>query len=138
MAIGLLAVLSSVPWDEVIKNAPKVVNSAKKLWNAVIKKSSPSDASDSNEKLIASSESHAIAAIEARTIALETAVSDLNSQMLESSELIKTLADQNAQLIRHIETNRVRIIWLTAATIGFAITALLGLFIVHFSGGIVY
>ena len=45
-------------------------------------------------------------------MALEAAVADLHSQMLASSELIRELADQNAQLIQRIEINRVRVLWL--------------------------
>lgn len=127
MAIGWLAVLQSVPWSEVISNAPKVAEGAKKLWNAVAKKSSPSAVSDSRTQPAASAESQSIAALEARAIALEAAVSDLHGQMLASSELIKALADQNAQLIQRIETNRVRLLWLSAATAVLAVAALLGL-----------
>jgi hypothetical protein len=38
MAIGWLSVLQLVPWGEVISNAPKVAESAKKLWQVVGKK----------------------------------------------------------------------------------------------------
>ncbi|MDP1899430.1 MAG: hypothetical protein Q8K96_03110, partial [Rubrivivax sp.] len=48
--------------------------------------------------------------------ALETAVADLHGQMFASSELIKALAEQNAQLVKRVEANRVRMLWLTAAT----------------------
>lgn len=125
MAIGWFALLKSVPWSEVISNAPKVVDGATKLWNAVAKDSSSSDVSDSRAK---SGASQAITAIEARTSALEEVISDLHSQMLASSKLIKTLADQNAQLIQRIEINRVRMLWLSAATAVIAIVAVLGLF----------
>jgi hypothetical protein len=37
--------------------------------------------------------------------------------MLESSQLIKALADQNTQLIRRVEVNRIRVLWLTGITI---------------------
>ena len=121
MAVGLLAVLTSVPWSEVINNAPKVANSAKKLWNTVAKKTHLPEVSVSEP--LAMSESQAIASLEA-------AVSDLQAQMLASSELIKELADQNAQLIGRIETNRVRLLWLSAVTAAIAIVALvLGLFL---------
>jgi len=53
----------------------------------------------------------------------------LHEQMLASSELIKALADQNAQLIHRIETNRVRVLWLSAATAVVVITTLIGLFL---------
>jgi len=129
MAIGWLAVLQSVPWSEVISNAPKVAEGAKKLWNAVAKKSSPPEVSDSSTQPTVSAESQTIAALEARASTLEAAVSDLHGQMLASSELIKALADQNAQLIQRIETNRVRLLWLSAATAVLAVAALLGLFL---------
>jgi len=51
----------------------------------------------------------------------------LHSQMLASSELIKALAEQNAQLIQRIENNRVRLLWLSAVTALVAIAALPGL-----------
>jgi len=123
MAIGWLAVLQSVPWSEVINNAPKVADGARKLWNAVARKSSQPEVSDASAQPAVALESQPLAALEARTITLEAAVSDLHGQMLASSELIKELADQNAQFIQRIETNRLRLLWLSAAT------ALLGLFL---------
>ena len=129
MALGWLAVLQSVPWSEVISNAPKVADGARKLWNAVARKSFLPEVSDSSAQPTVSIESQPLAALEARVITLEAAVSDLHGQMLASSELIKALADQNAQLIQRIETNRVRVLWLSAATAMVAIAALLGLFL---------
>lgn len=126
MAVGLLAVLTSVPWSEVINNAPKVANSAKKLWNTVAKKTHLPEVSVSDKKSLTVPESQAIAS-------LETAVSDLQVQMLASSELIKELADQNAQLIGRIETNRMLILWLSAAIAVIAIVALLLGLILAFS-----
>lgn len=129
MAIGWLAVLQSVPWSEVISNAPKVADGARKLWNTVARKSSPPEVSDASTQSAVALESQPLAALEARVITLEAAVSDLHGQMLASTELIKALADQNAQLIQGIETNRVRVLWLSAATVVVAIAALLGLFL---------
>jgi hypothetical protein len=129
MAIAWLAVLKSVPWSEVISNAPKVADGAMKLWNAVARKSPLPEASDTSTQPVVSLESQPLAALEARTVTLEAAVSDLHGQMLASSELIKDLADQNAQLIQRIETNRLRLLWLSAATAVMAIAALLGLFL---------
>lgn len=130
MAIGWLAVLQSVPWSEVISNAPKVAEGAKKLWSVVAKKAPQPEVSESNTPPSASSTSQTIASLEVRTIALEIAVTDLNGQMLVSSELIKALADQNTQLIQRIETNRVRMLWLSGVTLVVAIAALFGLILV--------
>jgi hypothetical protein len=119
MAIGWLTVLKSVPWSEVISNAPKVVDGAKTLWNTVAKKpvSSKAPAAPAAAK----------ATLEARLAAMEVAVSELQTQMRASTELIKELADQNAQLIRRIEANRVRVRWLTAATIVLAVVVVIGI-----------
>lgn len=129
MAISWLAVLKSVPWSEVISNAPKVADGAMKLWNAVAGKPSLSEVADASTQAAALPESQPLAVLVARTVTLEAAVSDLHGQMLASSELIKELADQNAQLIQRIETNWLRLLWLSAATAVVAIAALFGLFL---------
>ena len=127
MAIGWLTVLKSVPWSEVISNAPKVADAAKKLWNAVAKKSVSSEPSTTAATSALSLEESTIAALETRLLVMEAAFADLQSQLLASSELIKALADQNAQLIKGIEANRVRGLWLAAAVAVVAIVAVLSL-----------
>jgi len=97
MAIGWFAVLQMVPWVDVIKNAPKVANEAKKLWNTIAKKPPL------------------------------TSVSELQDQLLASSELIKKLADQNAQLIKQAEVNRRHILFLTWTTILLSIVSIANL-----------
>lgn len=121
MAIGWLTILKSVPWTEVIRNAPKVAEGARKLWNAVGKQRAGDEAAEAGAQPAASHEPHTLEALEARTAALEAAVSDLNQQMLASSELIKELAEQNAQLVKRIEAHRKRTLWLVAATLVLAI-----------------
>lgn len=130
MAIGWLTVLKSVPWSEVINNAPKVADAAKKLWNVVAKKSVSSEPSSAAAPPVLFPDAQAIAALETRLVAMEAAFSDLHSQMLASSELIKAIADQNAQLIKRVEANRVRVLWLAAAIVVVTIAAVLGLSLV--------
>ena len=124
MAIGWLTILQSVPWTEVIKNAPKVAEGARKLWSAVGKQRAADEAAETGAQPAASHEPHTLAALEARTTALEAAIADLHGQMLASSELIKALAEQNAQLVKRIEANRKRTLWLGAATLVLAIVVL--------------
>ncbi|MBE7460150.1 MAG: hypothetical protein HS112_06465 [Zoogloeaceae bacterium] len=121
MAIGWLTILKSVPWTEVIRNAPKVAEGARKLWNAVGKQRAADEAADAAAPPAASHEPHTLEALEARVAALEAAVSDLHGQMFASSELIKELAEQNAQFVKRIEANRKRMFWLGAATLALAI-----------------
>ena len=127
MAIPWLAVLTSVPWSDVISNAPKVADGAKKLWNAIGKQPSAPEVQAPSEDPALSPEAQAIATLQAQLAAMEAATADLHEQMLASSELIKALAEQNTQLIKRIEANRVRVLWLAAAIAVIGVVALAGL-----------
>ncbi len=112
MAIPWFSVLQAVPWGQVIDNAPKVVDGAKKFWSAVASKPATyeGDVVDLPPEV---DEGAAVRALKKRLVILEKSNADLHQQMLASSELIKTLADQNAQLVKRIEANRKRMTWLT-------------------------
>jgi hypothetical protein len=73
MALGWLTVLKSVPWSEVISNAPKVADAAKKLWNAVAKKSVSSAPSAAAAPPALLPDAQVIAALETRLVAMEAA-----------------------------------------------------------------
>lgn len=68
-----------------------------------------------------------MAILQARIAAMEEATGELHNQMLASSELIKTLAEQNTQLIQRIELSRVRLLLLSGVTVVVAIVAVVGL-----------
>lgn len=123
MPIPWLVVLQSVPWADVIRNAPKLADGAKKLWSTVAGKPPEPQVPVAAPVSSASPEAQAIAGLETRAASLEAAVSELRSQMLASSELIKALAEQNDQLVRRVESNRVRVLWLSLATAAAAIVA---------------
>lgn len=127
MAIGLFTVLKSVPWAAVISNAPAVADGAKRLWKSVARQApSPAD-----QQALAPSEEQNVASLVAQLNALKHASSQLEEQMLASSELIKSLAEQQAQLVQLAEANRVRTLWLVRATsvLGIAALIALGLFV---------
>ena len=117
MAIGWLSVLQLVPWSDVIKNAPKAADGAKKLWKAVGKKPALDEIPEPGHALVLSPEGQAIASLKTRIAAAEADISALHEQMLASSELITTLAEQNAQLIQRVERNRLQLRWLAGATL---------------------
>ncbi|MDP3033137.1 MAG: hypothetical protein Q8N33_13770 [Rhodocyclaceae bacterium] len=130
MAIPWLAVLKIVPWKDVISNAPAVADAAKKLWNNVGKK--PSDQASVIEQTAAHppSDNAVIATLQARLAAVEITAAELHSQMLVSAELIKTLAEQNTQLVKRVEANRLRVMWLGASTLVIGVVAAVGLSLV--------
>ena len=130
MAIGWLTVLKSVPWGEVISSAPKVAEGAKKLWKAVSNKPPSPGMPPAGAHAPHSSDPQAVAKLQSELAQLQASVNDLHSQMLASSELIKALADQNTQLIKRIELNRVRVLWLAGLTGVVAMGAVWGLVII--------
>lgn len=111
MALSWLSVLKAVPWTEVISNAPKVAEGARKLWKSV----GDRDAEDGTVPSASVADVGGAAPADAtmaqllnRTRHLERAVEDLHQQLQQSTELIKTLAEQNTQLVARVEMNRVR------------------------------
>lgn len=124
MAISWLAALKLIPWSDVISNAPMVADGAKKLWSTVAKKPASPQLATAGSPFAASTEAQAINAMEARVAALESAISDLHTQMVASSELIQALAEQNSQLIVRVETNRARVLWLAIIGLVTAISAI--------------
>ena len=128
MAIPWLAILSNVPWKDVIDNAPKVADGAKKLWKTVAKKAGPSESANTSVTPTHSSEEQTIASLDTRIIELKNEVAALHDQMLASSEVIEALAEQNTQLIKSIEIFRGRVLRLGLLTVTLSIVALLALY----------
>lgn len=121
MAIGWLTVLKMVPWGDVIENAPKVAQGARKLWSTVGKKSPPevSDAAspDDTAQTTLSAQESALAGLQTQVTTLQIATAELHQQMLESSVLIQSLAEQNTQLIQRLELTRKRMLALFLLTL---------------------
>lgn len=109
-ANSLLTVLSSVPWGQVIDAAPKVAEAATRLWHAATRKKSAPEASEAADA--ASS-----ATPEQQLAALQRQVDELRAEMQAASELIKALAEQNAQLVQRVEANRQRLLRLSVAAL---------------------
>ena len=116
MAIGWLTVLQSVPWSDVVRNAPKVAAGAKKLWDNVANKSAANldVATDGSELASAPA---TLDSLQQQVLTLQAASAHLHQRLLESSDLIGTLAEQNAQLIHGIQVLRRRLFWLGAVLV---------------------
>lgn len=127
MPIPWLLVLQSVPWTEVIKNAPKVAEGAMNLWRSVgSKNSGKPDSMDQDSAT--PDEEMTLAQMQIRIEQAEFATAELHAQMLASSELIKALAEQNAELILRIEINTRRVIGLAILMFLFGLVVLIGLY----------
>ena len=110
-----LTAFKFIPWADVIAAAPTVARGAKKLWDTV--RDQPSGA-----KTGATADSP-----EGRLNELESQVGDLRKEVAASTELIKSLADQNARLVEAVGILRIRTRALLVATIvAFALLVVLG------------
>ncbi len=118
MALSWLSVLQNVPWKEVMSNAPNVADGAKKLWTTIAKKmpaAAPNTAPTPDAPADAPFAAE-IAELQAHIGALDAATATLHEQLLATSGVIKTLAEQNTQLIARIEATRRRVLWLALVT----------------------
>ncbi|GAA4011823.1 hypothetical protein [Actimicrobium antarcticum] len=111
MAIGWLSVLKMVPWVDVISNAPKVAEGAKKLWDSVGRKQHLPKAAST-----AKTGADVVVPIDSRLMAAESTLALLQEQMLASAELIKELAEQNRQLVARVDLMRRRMAWIGLVT----------------------
>lgn len=116
MAIGWLTVLQSVPWSDVVRNAPKVAAGAKKLWDNVANKSAanPDAAADASGLAPAPA---TLEGLQQQVLSLQAKSAHLQQRLLESSDLIGTLAEQNTQLIQGMQALRRRLFWQGAALV---------------------
>jgi hypothetical protein len=125
MPLPWTTILTHVPWRDVIANAPKIADGAKKLWKGMNARSDGSD--DTAAELSGEALAEATVDTAARLDVLEASNRKLRTQMLASSELIQALSEQNSQLVAQIETNRRhtrQLGWALLATAAVAIAAL--------------
>lgn len=110
MAIPWMVVLQNIPWREVISNAPRVADEAKKLWTTLSRdRSYEAKTQPPTATPFSNADARDAGVVHSKVLALEAQVADLHAQMLESTKLINALATQNAELVKHIEKNRARI-----------------------------
>ncbi|WP_334107208.1 hypothetical protein [Methylobacillus sp.] len=114
----LAVVLKNVPWGEVIRRAPDIADGARKLWQSV---SGKQDYREPKVYDVPYSELESTSERDARIQSLEMQIARLQTQMVESSQLIKTLADQNEQLIARVESNRRQVAKLSRVVLGLVI-----------------
>jgi hypothetical protein len=125
MPIPWLTVLQSVPWSDVVRNAPKVAAGAKKLWDNVAHKGAAAqDPADTTSTVEAEP---TLLSLKADVIALRAGSMLLQQQLAESSAMVSELAEQNTQLIAGMEALRrkqKRMLWALLVVAALALLAL--------------
>ncbi len=125
MAIPWITLLANVPWKQVIEHTPSVVEGARKLWQSTQKREDAANraAGASSAPVPADPAS---AALRQRLDTLEGLHAGLAGQMRAASDLVQSLAEQNAQLVLQVEALRRhqrRLTWLALAAAGLAMAA---------------
>jgi hypothetical protein len=125
MPIPWLTVLQSVPWSDVVRNAPKVAAGAKKLWDNVAHKGAAAqDPADTTSTVEAEP---TLLSLRADVMALRAASMRLQQQLAESSALVSELAEQNTQMIAGMDVLRrkqKRMLWALWVVAAVALVAL--------------
>lgn len=133
MATGWWSVLRTVPWSEVINAAPQVATGARRLWDTVARKSGPAGGAPGmapGAYVDEQPQDDVFGTLVMRVEKNESTLADLRNQMLQASEIIANLADQNAQLIAKMELARTRLLWLGVATCVTSVFSLVALALV--------
>ena len=102
MPVPWPAIFKVIPWGEVVAAAPKVLEQAKKVVAAARRTDSGSSAGADASALVQASDG-ALPAIETRLSRVEGRIEDLAREALSSAELVRSLAEQNAQLIQAVQ-----------------------------------
>jgi hypothetical protein len=106
VAFPWMAAFRTIPWTEVIRAAPSIVQGAKDMLHARNRESGFQAEEPLREK--PASESGALAGLAKRVHTLERRVFELGQELIASAEVIRSLAEQNARLVESVEILRVR------------------------------
>lgn len=113
---GWIGLLKSVPWGEVVGNAPKIAEGAKSLWSKVSNKIRPGDGTPAPD-----TDAGPETPLASRIAVLEDGQRELRGQLATSSDLIRSLAEQNAQLVVRLDALQRRQRWLVLALLALAV-----------------
>lgn len=106
MAINWIAALKLIPWSDVVQATPTVVQGAKDLWSRTKRSKAKAVNATAADPVEAGSLAH-----------LAQRVAQLESEQLEASALINTLAEQNARLVAALDNLRTRMKMLYAVCV---------------------
>ncbi len=107
MALWMTA-LKLVPWSDVIEATPKIVKGARTLFTSTTRKKPDEGKNTPDIAGAAQQLAHDPASLATRLVALQDRVSKLEDEQHASAELIASLAEQNAEIVRVVDAMRRR------------------------------
>ena len=121
--MGWITALKIVPWSDVVAAAPTIVRGAQQLWTKVRNSAPPAEPPNTPAGGGVAVQDPEIV-IEQRLLALEGQIEDHRRAAVVASELIATLAGQNAQLVEAVARLNARTRWLFGAVAVLALALL--------------
>ena len=121
MAIGWINALRVIPWKDVLEAAPGMVKGAKRLFTAAKVETNSQTMADSSSTIV-TFDADGFKNLDNLVRHLQTKIIELNSDHNSSAKLIKSLAEQNAQVVNAIEVLQFRIKILIYVCVLLAIT----------------
>lgn len=118
---GWLSALKLVPWGQVIEAAPQVVQSARKLMR---RSEPPAAAQAAPASAAAEAGTSPQEELRAQLHALQQQLDGVREDQQASAVLIRSLAEQNAQLVHAVDALRARTRWLGVACALLGVTTL--------------
>lgn len=109
-ANSIIAAISIVPWGQVLEAAPKVAESASKLWNVVAGRNKEEGINQEGKAAASPLEE-----VRSEVAAIQGSIDELKEEMQAATMVIKALAEQNTALVQRVELNRIRLVRQTAA-----------------------
>ena len=104
MALGWLTALKAVPWSDVVQAAPHIVQGARKLYTAAKSYVDPSV----DPKATPASGGERDESPDARLQQIDAHIETLQAEQRASAELIRSLAEQNANIVAALDLMRKR------------------------------
>ncbi len=106
-------VLANIPWGQVVESAPKIAQGAGRLWETVRKRGEPSPPAEDTPQAPSD-----LQQLQQHTQALQAQVQALEDEMRASAQLVKELADQNAQLVARMQALQRHSRWALVLAVG--------------------
>ncbi|WP_313076870.1 hypothetical protein [Melaminivora sp.] len=120
---GWMTALKFVPWGQVLEATPKIVQSARRLIRR--EEQGPAPATPAAASVARSSPLASDAELlQGQLTALQEQMGRLQEDQRASAVLIRSLAEQNAQLVRAIDALRARSRWLMGSSALLAVVSL--------------
>jgi uncharacterized phage infection (PIP) family protein YhgE len=118
VAISWLTALKAVPWTDVVQAAPQIVKGARSLFATVRQ----GTADDKQNHGAAASAASSMPELAARVDEVTAALRTVQAEQQTSADLIRSLAEQNAQLVAAIAIIRARVRLLLGICLALAVS----------------